>query len=680
MLLSAIQERPVDIEHVKRLIPSASEEEKRKSLEYAILIENRTLLRFLSQNGIDINSPDFAGYTPLHHAVLQGKTSVVKKILELGGDPSIRDYQFESPADIALRNKNLDMIRIFEAKPTLSYEQAKMIPGFGVKDEINYSQNVLNEKLIKFLVSHGLSEKEARALFLSKDGNCNGWAFLVQYYIGLESEEEFYDILKCISRWDPEKQSEPYDVLLSDIKDISPKIATKYRTLGKLLNLTANDLAWFQQTHALSTETTLKQHERIKQWEAIKRPDEKIQLKDVFSIKGPSIEKNDIKEMLELAKRWPNSWIDIGIHTKADVHHIEGHAISIYVTPSGKFKFYDSNRKKRLPEIASTELISNYIMNALRQESVVTGFDLYRFYPKDQPIPEKVEPNIDAAETQYANEAGKVLLRNAAVSGQTVLVKRLLKEGGMHFVTSKDPAVLNALSRLAMVKQDKEINDILKNNGVTFGTKVYADAAKMALAQGEIRSLVRIFESGELKKADINIRDDDDLAALHKAISEGDKDSVKDLLRLEADKELKHNHETPLFQAARLGQESIVKQLIKYKADINYQKTGYGNDVGFTPLHIAIREGNVKVVEILLLKGADITLRNKNGQTAFEIKPERNEKEIASLIEKFNKGLLEHHKHKRKAPIIVKAPASPELVFSESLSTDDVLKKKEGPK
>lgn len=73
-----------------------------------------------------------------------------------------------------------------------------------------------------------------------------------------------------------------------------------------------------------------------------------------------------------------------------------------------------------------------------------------------------------------------------------------------------------------------------------------------------------------------------------------------------------------------------------------------------------------------------MTLKDKKSQTAFDIKPLRNETEIADLIVKYNEGRLEHHKHKRKAPIIVKAPASSESVFKESLSTD-LLKKKSGP-
>ncbi len=693
MLLAALLVRPVDTDEIKRLIPGTTDEDKRKSLDYAITNDSLVLLRILTQGGIDINAPDFAGYTPLHQAVLHGKTKLVAKILELGGDPKRRDYQFETPVDIALKYKKIDIIRILENKPDLSLEEAKKIPGYGVKEDVDYSQNMLNNKLITFLnqrskielkeaQKHQKSKEtkdqqeiETRELFVNKEGNCNGWAFLDQYYIGLDSEDEFYDILKCISRWDPVKQPEPYDVMLSDIKDISPKIATKYRTLGKLLSLTVNDLVWFQQAELLASQTTLKQHERIKQWEAIKRRDEKIELKEIFSLKNPNFEEVGIKEMLEFARRWPNSWIDIGIRGKSDN---KGHAISVYVTSTGKFKFYDSNRRKRLPEIESAEIVGNFIMGALRKESVITGFDLYRFYPSNQPIPKVVEPTVLVDEGRYSNDSGKYLLNDFAASGQIDLVKKILKEGGLHFIKTKDKQIVTVLSRLAMVKQDNELQLTLNQNGIEFDPKIYADSAKIALAQGEIKSLVKIFEIGEIKKDALNNRDDDDLAALHIAISQGDRDSVKDLLRLGADKELLHNHETPLYQAARLGQHKIVSKLLKNKTNINFQKSGYGQDVGFSPLHIAIRDGHVKVAEILLLKGADFTLKDKNSQTAFEIKPKQNQAEMDSLIEKFNKGLLvEHHKHKRKAPIIVKAADRPLPIVQDSISMDQ--KKKSGP-
>jgi|GEM_PF-5953282 len=68
--------------------------------------------------------------------------------------------------------------------------------------------------------------------------------------------------------------------------------------------------------------------------------------------------------------------------------------------------------------------------------------------------------------------------------------------------------------------------------------------------------------------------------------------------------------ETVLILASRLGQEAIVRHLIKF-ADPNIQAAGRTGD---TALHAAIRAGENRVIPLLLGK-ADINKRNANGQT-----------------------------------------------------------------
>ncbi len=650
MLLAAIQESAVDLDFIKGLIKTASEEDKRSCLDYLVRNKKISLLKRLVKIGLDINQPDFAGQTALHSAVLGGNADMVNNVLEAGADPNIKDFEFESPVDIAFREKLTAVLQVLLKEQNLTADQIKKHPSYGKIESVSYAQNHINENLITFLRSYGNIEKE-QPIFVGKDGNCNGWAFLFQYYLALDSEEEFWDILKCISLWDP-KKSEPYDVLLKDIKGISPKLAEKYRSLGKLMFYTINDLVWFQHGRALSSETGLQQEKRVVQWEAIKRPDEKIQLKNIFNIKAPSIEKNEIQTMLDYAKRWPGSWIDIGIYAKADIHQIEGHAISIYVTPSGKFKFYDSNRKKRLPEIASSNIVSNFIMSALRKESVISNFNLYRFYPADENVPEIVAPSIAVEPDHYKTNNGKDLLIFAAMSGEIDLVKNLLNEGAIEFLINNDEKVFYHLSRLAIFKDDAYLKSLCTKYGMEFTPKIYQDTARRALAQGEVKALIGILQSGELKAGTIDSRNEDDLAALHLAVYKNDRESVNDLLRLGANKELRYDHETPLFQAARLGHKAIAKTLIRNQANIDFQKEGVMDDAGFTPLHIAIQGGHTMLVKLLLLSGANTTLKDNKGRTAFEITPLNNHKEIALLIEKFNTSSLS--KDKRKSPLIVK--------------------------
>ncbi|MGD9593080.1 MAG: ankyrin repeat domain-containing protein, partial [Candidatus Berkiella sp.] len=571
MLLSAIQERPPITEHIRGLIKTATDDEKFRSLEYAINNKSKALLRLLVKNGIDINLQDFAGQTVLHKCILSNNLAFAQETVALGAREETKDFSYETPLNIALREKNTEAIRFLLGKPNLPLSEIKQMPGYGVIDDVNYAQNEINNKLIDFLVFQGKSEKEARTIFLDNEGNCNGWSFLVQYYIGLESEEEFYDILKCISRWDPKKQPDPFDVRLSDFKDVPEKLVKKYRSLGKLMNFTINDLAWFQHAQILASETNIKQQERMKQWPAIIGPHEKIELKNIFNLSGKSCSTvEDIKTQLEFARRWPNSWIDIDVYReKGDPHKQKGHTISVYITPSGKFKFYDSNRKKRLPEIESAETVSNMIKYCLREATIVSNFNLYRFYPKTEQIPEVVAPEQQVADDQYANEKSLALLSNLAVSGEIDLVKHVLQHGGLQLVTAKNRELINYLSRLAIIKNDPELKTLLEDHGIAFTNKMFEDSATIALSQCEVKSFIDIVKAnGELKSALIDKRNEDEFAALHLAVEQNELPDVIDLLRLGADKELKRDHETPLYMAVRLEQLKIAKLLIQNQADI----------------------------------------------------------------------------------------------------------------
>ncbi|MGD9590936.1 MAG: ankyrin repeat domain-containing protein, partial [Candidatus Berkiella sp.] len=121
-------------------------------------------------------------------------------------------------------------------------------------------------------------------------------------------------------------------------------------------------------------------------------------------------------------------------------------------------------------------------------------------------------------------------------------------------------------------------------------------------------------------------------------------------LRLGADKELKRDHETPLYMAVSRGQLKIAKLLIQNQADIDYQKSGYAQDAGSTPLHIAILNGDVKMATLLIKNGANLTLKDKHDKTAFEITPKKHTKEIAELIQKYHRGELSSDK--RKTPLL----------------------------
>ncbi|XP_058550772.1 ankyrin repeat and SAM domain-containing protein 6 isoform X1 [Neofelis nebulosa] len=72
---------------------------------------------------------------------------------------------------------------------------------------------------------------------------------------------------------------------------------------------------------------------------------------------------------------------------------------------------------------------------------------------------------------------------------------------------------------------------------------------------------------------------------------------------------------TPLMLAAVTGQLPLVQLLVERRADIDKQDSVHG----WTALMQATYHGNKEVVKYLLNQGADVTLRAKNGYTAFDL-------------------------------------------------------------
>lgn len=84
---------------------------------------------------------------------------------------------------------------------------------------------------------------------------------------------------------------------------------------------------------------------------------------------------------------------------------------------------------------------------------------------------------------------------------------------------------------------------------------------------------------------------------------------------------------TGLHWAASLGLAEMARLLIDNGADLDIR-----NEDGDTPLHWAAGEGQKELVVILIAHGADTNARGKNGWTPLRLAEAQSQKEIARIL------------------------------------------------
>lgn len=91
------------------------------------------------------------------------------------------------------------------------------------------------------------------------------------------------------------------------------------------------------------------------------------------------------------------------------------------------------------------------------------------------------------------------------------------------------------------------------------------------------------------------------------------------------------NGNTPLMIAAKIGNPRIVKILLAHNPDLNKK-----NSAGNTALMIASEHGQIFVVEQLIAKGADLNTKNVMGFTSLEIAKRNGHASVVDLLRSKN--------------------------------------------
>lgn len=88
----------------------------------------------------------------------------------------------------------------------------------------------------------------------------------------------------------------------------------------------------------------------------------------------------------------------------------------------------------------------------------------------------------------------------------------------------------------------------------------------------------------------------------------------------------------PIHRAVRKHSPEMTSILAGGKVNLNIKELGID---GFTPLHIAVQERQINIVDILLKVGADVNVKDNKGRTPQELATALNYPEIAEYIKNF---------------------------------------------
>lgn len=119
--------------------------------------------------------------------------------------------------------------------------------------------------------------------------------------------------------------------------------------------------------------------------------------------------------------------------------------------------------------------------------------------------------------------------------------------------------------------------------------------------------------------------------ALNKAAYEGNVEEVAAILKTEPDPDNRDPSGGTALHAAMFQQNiQIVEMLIDYGLDVN----AIGPKNGYTPLHDAVWGNNPAAAKLLLEKGADPHIKNKEGQTPLEKAKSEGKEDLVNVLER----------------------------------------------
>jgi len=321
---------------------------KESALFIALQNGNIDAVQLLLDKKADISLQTISGSTLLHQAVILERNRILKIVLNIASCESLldkKDIYGQTPLDIAIQMKNDEAILLLAPKANL--KQIKKDKNYG-KPTIAIAQKIIIKKM-----EHFMDHLKRDKTFLSKDGLCNGFAYLYIHYASRGYEDYYFHTLELMSNWNEHEKT------LYEAFDNNLPQTQYYKNLAELFEGWINDVFWFQHNpEAFSQVTGFKQSKRVKQVSSIYENPELIP-NILYSYPHLHLHgtKTQLREILGIIANMPT-----GIKFEiSDNKHIT----SGYLKSRNCFRHYDPNSYLKSTDIYSIDELMHRIMDRL---------------------------------------------------------------------------------------------------------------------------------------------------------------------------------------------------------------------------------------------------------------------------------------------------------------------------
>ncbi len=214
----------------------------------------------------------------------------------------------------------------------------------------------------------------------------------------------------------------------------------------------------------------------------------------------------------------------------------------------------------------------------------------------------------------------------AAMCGNQEIVETLLAQGAK----SDDDSIYGSALTFAELGRNEKIALWLLDKGVKPDPSRLDKASPLMLAaaNGHVNLIERLLQ----QKCDPNAQDTDGATSLIYAARLGQTATVQALIKGGANINTADSHKrTALLYAAMNGWSQTVDVLLANRADVHAK-----DKQGATALLLTARyNGDKTIVSRLLKSGADASVKDNNGKSAFALAQSRGYKDAAGLLRKF---------------------------------------------